>query len=182
MMASLEASLRAEAVRGTDDLAALVQNVNRLVYDATAENRYATFFYAQYDPSTRRLSYVNAGHNPPMLFRKGGSGWQTERLEASGTVVGLLPQSPYRQAALALKAGDLLIIYTDGVSEAMNPADEEWGEERMIEAIERCDGLRAAETIEQLMRAADDFASGAKQHDDMTLVVLRVYAEAGVRG
>src|SRR5215471_12339636 len=66
MMAGLAASLRAEAMRGTDDLAALVQNVNRLVYDATAENRYATFFYAQYDPSARRLSYVNAGHNPPM--------------------------------------------------------------------------------------------------------------------
>jgi phosphoserine phosphatase RsbU/P len=182
MMASLEASLRAEAMRGTDDLAALVQNVNRLVYDATAENRYATFFYAQYDPSTRCLSYVNAGHNPPMLFRKRQSGWQTERLEAGGTVVGLLPQFPYRQAAAALERGDLLVIYTDGVSEAMNPANEEWGEERMKEAIERCDGLDAAETIEHVMRAADDFASGAKQHDDMTLVVLRVHEQAGESG
>jgi phosphoserine phosphatase RsbU/P len=182
MMASLEASLRAEAMRGTDDLGALVQNVNRLVYDATAENRYATFFYAQYDPSTRCLSYVNAGHNPPMLFRKRESGWQTERLEAGGTVVGLLPQFPYRQAAAALERGDLLVIYTDGVSEALNPADEEWGEERMMDAVKRCDGLDAAETIEQVMRAADDFASGAKQHDDMTLVVLRVHEQAGESG
>ena len=176
MMASLEASLRAEAMRGTDDLGALVQNVNRLVYEATAENRYATFFYAQYDPSTRCLSYVNAGHNPPMLFRQRESGWRIERLDAGGTVIGLLPQFPYRQAAIALEAGDLLVIYTDGVSEAMNPFHEEWGEERMMEAVERCGGLGAAETIEQLMRAADAFASGAEQHDDMTLVVLRVHA------
>ncbi len=175
MMASLEASLRAEAMRGTDDLGALVQNVNRLVYDATAENRYATFFYAQYDPSERRLSYVNAGHNPPLLFRKHESGWRIERLEAGGTVVGLLPQFPYRQAAVTLEAADLLVIYTDGVTEAMNPTDEEWGEERMLEAVKRCDGLCAAETIEQLMRAADDFAAGAQQHDDMTLVILRVH-------
>jgi len=177
MMASLEASLRAEAMRGTDDLAALVQNVNRLVYEATAENRYATFFYAQYNSSTRCLSYVNAGHNPPMLFRKRESGWQTERLEAGGTVLGLLPQVPYRQAVLALESGDLLVIYTDGVSEAMNPAGEEWGEERMMKSIQGCDGLGAAETIERLMRSADDFASGAQQHDDMTLVVLRVIGE-----
>jgi sigma-B regulation protein RsbU (phosphoserine phosphatase) len=84
MMASLEASLRAEAMRGADDLAALVQSVNRLVYDATAENRYATFFYAQYDPKRRELTYVNAGHNPPLLFRKRGSGWKIERLETRG--------------------------------------------------------------------------------------------------
>jgi phosphoserine phosphatase RsbU/P len=175
MMASLEASLRAEAMRGTDDLAAVVQNVNSLVYEATAENRYATFFYAQYDPSARGLSYVNAGHNPPMLFRKRESRWRIERLDAGGTVIGLLPQFPYRQAALVLEAGDLLVVYTDGVSEAMNPADEEFGEERMIEAVTLSDGLSAAETIEQLMRSADDFASGAAQHDDMTLVVLRVH-------
>ena len=182
MMASLEASLRAEAMRGTDDLAVVVQNVNRLVYDATAENRYATFFYAQYDPSTRRLSYVNAGHNPPMLFRKREREWRIERLEAGGTVIGLLPQFPYRQAGIALEAGDLLVIYTDGVSEAMNPGNEEWGEERMMEAVKLCDALGAAETIDQLIRAADDFASGAQQHDDMTLVVLRVREEPALAG
>jgi sigma-B regulation protein RsbU (phosphoserine phosphatase) len=178
MMASLEASLRAEAMRGTDDLAALIQNVNRLVFDATAENRYATFFYAQYDPEPRELSYVNAGHNPPMLFRKRGTGWRIERLETGGTVVGLLPQFPYHQAAVALEAGDLLVIFTDGVSEAMNPADAEWGEERMIEAIQRNEGLSAAELIERVMQAADTFACDAKQHDDMTLVVLRVLPAA----
>ena len=178
MMASLEASLRAEAMRGSDDLAALVQNVNRLVYDATAENRFATFFYAQYDPEPRELCYVNAGHNPPMLFRRRGTSWRIERLETGGTVVGLLPQFPYHQATVALEAGDLLVSFTDGVSEAMNPADEEWGEERMMEAIERNGGLPAGELIERVMQAADAFACGAKQNDDMTLVVLRVLPAA----
>ena len=173
MMASLEASLRAEAMRGTDDLAALVQNVNRLVYDATAENRFATFFYAQYDSELRELCYVNAGHNPPLLFRKRGTEWRIERLETGGTVVGLMPEFPYHQAAVVLEAGDLLVVFTDGVSEAMNPADDEWGEERMIEAIQRNEALSAAELIERVMQAADVFACGAKQNDDMTLVVLR---------
>jgi sigma-B regulation protein RsbU (phosphoserine phosphatase) len=178
VMASLEASLRAEAMRGADDLAELVQNVNRLLYEATTENRYATFFYAQYDPEQRKLSYVNAGHNPPMLFRHRGSGCRVERLETGGTVVGLLPQFPYRQAAVALEAGDLLVIFSDGVSEAMNRSDEEWGEERLREAIERHDRRAAAEVLDSVMQAAVAFAGGALQHDDMTMVVLRVLPAA----
>jgi sigma-B regulation protein RsbU (phosphoserine phosphatase) len=174
MMASLEASLRAEAMRGTDDLCTLIQSVNHLVFDATAENRYATFFYAQYDPSPRRLTYVNAGHNAPMLFRRSGGGGGPLRLEATGTVVGLLPDPPFQQAGLTLQPGDVLVAYTDGVTEAMNSADEEWGEDGMIATMGRADGVCAAETVERIIGAADSFAAGAQQHDDMTLVVLRV--------
>ena len=174
MMASLEASLRAEAIRGTEDLSTLVQSVNRLVFDATAENRYATFFYAQYDPSSRRLTYVNAGHNPPILFRRSGGDGTPLRLAATGTVVGLLADPPFQQAALTLQPGDVLVAYTDGLSEAMNSADEEWGEGGMIAAMGGADGVCAAETVDLIIRAADSFAAGAQQHDDMTLVVLRV--------
>jgi sigma-B regulation protein RsbU (phosphoserine phosphatase) len=174
MMASLEASLRAEAMRGTEDLSTLVQSVNRLVFDATAENRYATFFYAQYDPSSRRLTYVNAGHNPPMLFRRLGGDGTPLRLGATGTVVGLLADPPFHQAALTLQPGDVLVAYTDGVSEAMNCADEEWGEDGMIATMGGADGVCAAETVDLIIGAADSFAAGAQQHDDMTLVVLRV--------
>jgi phosphoserine phosphatase RsbU/P len=120
------------------------------------------------------LSYVNAGHNPPMLFHKNGNERQLSRLDSGGTVVGMIPQFSYRQTTVELNPGDLLVMYTDGVSEAMNPAEEEWGEERMTSAIERCEGLSAAGTVEQILQAADEFARGAKQHDDMTLVVLRV--------
>ncbi|HYG81104.1 MAG TPA: SpoIIE family protein phosphatase, partial [Pyrinomonadaceae bacterium] len=174
LMASLQASLRGQAVVGTSDLAELMSTVNRLVYDASAENRYATFFYAQYEPQTRRLTYVNAGHNPPMILRSTNGGKEVLRLEAGGCVVGLLPNFPYSQASVTLEPGDIFIGFTDGISEAMNPSDEEWGEERMLEAARECDGLSASEIIARLIAAADQFAAGAKQHDDMTLVVVRV--------
>ena len=177
MMATLQASLRGEAIHVTGDLGQMMRGVNRLVFEASTSNRYATFFYAQYDPRERTLGYVNAGHNPPMLFRKCGQSWQVMRLDVGGTVIGLLEDFPFVQAAVAFQPGDLLVAYTDGVSEAMNPADEEWGEDRMREAIEQSGGLGAAQLIESILAAADAFAAGAPQHDDMTLVALRVLAE-----
>lgn len=174
LMASLQASLRGQAIRGTGDLAGVISHVNRLVYDASAENRYATFFYSQYEPEKRQLTYVNAGHNPPMILRKRDGEWQITRLEEGGAVVGLLPGFPYSQAAVELEPGDMLLAFTDGISEAMNPDDEEWSEEQLIEAAKECEGLSAADTIARIVEAADRFAAGAKQHDDMTLIVVRV--------
>jgi len=174
MMATLQASLRGEAMRGAENLGRMIAGVNRLVFDASTANRYATFFYAEYEPQRRTLTYVNAGHNPPMLFRSGGNGADVERLEVGGTVIGLLESFPFQQASVTLEPGDLLVAYTDGVSEAMNPDDEEWGEARMMETLERCRGLSAARIIEYVMAGADTFASGAPQHDDMTLVVFNV--------
>jgi sigma-B regulation protein RsbU (phosphoserine phosphatase) len=174
-MASLQASLRADAVRAGDDIASLIARVNTMVYDASTEDRYATLFYAQFDPATRHLSYVNAGHCPPILLHSAASGGIVERLdEAGGTVVGLLPECAYKQADISLAPGDLLVIYTDGFSEAMNPELEEWGEKRLLEAITSCGGICAKETIAHVMQAADGFAAGAPQSDDMTLVILRV--------
>jgi sigma-B regulation protein RsbU (phosphoserine phosphatase) len=173
LMASLQASLRGQAIQGTHDLAGLMSNVNRLVYDASAENRYATFFYAQYEPATRRLAYVNAGHNPPMILRQVNNGFEVSRLEIGGVVVGLLRDFPYSQGCVTLEPGDLLIAFTDGISEAMNPAEEEWGEEQLLEVAQSCSDLSAAGMIKRLMDAADTFAAGAKQHDDMTLVIIK---------
>jgi sigma-B regulation protein RsbU (phosphoserine phosphatase) len=174
MMASLQASLRGEATRAPENLAALVANVNHLVFEASSANRYATFFYAQYDPETGRLTYVNAGHNPPMLFHREGDQWRIERLDVGGTVVGLFKKFAYKQACVTIAPGDVLVAFTDGISEAMNAADEEWGEEQLIETVEQCDGLTPSEIIARIMEAADGFVAGAKQHDDMTLVVLSV--------
>ncbi len=174
MMATLQASLRGEAMRGSENLGRMIAGVNRLVFDASTANRYATFFYAEYDPARRALLYVNAGHNPPMLFRRCGGSGAVERLEVGGTVIGLLESFPFQQGSVTIDPGDLLVAYTDGVSEAMNPEDEEWGEARMMETLERCRGLNAERIIEYVMAGADAFASGAPQHDDMTLVVLNV--------
>jgi sigma-B regulation protein RsbU (phosphoserine phosphatase) len=173
MMASLQASLRGEATRGAENLATLMSHVNRLVYEASSSNRYATFFYGQYNPATRQLTYVNAGHNPPMLFHGSGETFRLSRLETGGTVVGLLETFPYEQGRLTIEPGDTFIAFTDGISESMNSAEEEWGEAALIETVKTCYGLSPAETITRIMQAADKFVAGAKQHDDMTLVVLR---------
>ena len=179
MMASLQASLRSEATRGLESLAAAVSNINRLVYEASSANRYATFFYGQYDPATRQFDYVNAAHNPPILFRCANGTWSVRRLDVGGTVVGLLQSFPYQQASVELMERDLLVAYTDGISEAMNAADEEWGEERLRQTIESCATLPAQEIMQRVFVATDAFVAGAKRHDDMTLVVLRVVAKAG---
>jgi phosphoserine phosphatase RsbU/P len=174
MMASLEASLRAEAMRAGNDLGTIIESVNNMVYDASAEDRYATLFYAQYEPASRRLAYVNAGHCAPMVFRN-SSPDDLERLDqAGGPGVGLMPDCKYEQAEIALLTGDVIVIYTDGISEAMNPSLEEWGEERVAKVARDATSLCAEKIIAKIVEAADAFAAGAPQHDDMTLVVLRV--------
>jgi phosphoserine phosphatase RsbU/P len=175
MMASLQASLRSEATRAPENLAAAVGNINRLVYEASSSNRYATFFYGQYSPTEGRFDYVNAGHNAPMLFHRSSSDDTLVRLEPGGTVVGLLEDAVYVQGSVRLRPGDILVAYTDGISEAMNVDDEEWGEERLVEAIQTGRGDSAQELLEHLFEAATLFAGAAPQHDDMTLVVLRAF-------
>jgi sigma-B regulation protein RsbU (phosphoserine phosphatase) len=170
LMASLQASLRGQTISGPTDLAKLMYNVNRLIFETSPANRYATFFYGQFEPLARRLTYVNGGHNPPMVFRNG----EVLRLEDGGPVVGLFKTASYTQSGVILEGGDVLLLYTDGISEAMNASDEEWGEERMIEAVRACQCRPSLEMIDELMCAADGFAAGAPQHDDMTIMVIRV--------
>ena len=172
MMASLEASLRALA-SVVQDPAELMDRVNGLVCQASAANCYITLFYAQYDPVNRRLSYVNAGHNPPIVLRNYGGSHQVLRLETGGPVIGLLPCN-YQRGTFSHEVGDLLVLFTDGVSESMNAQFEEWGEARLIELVKTSHSLPASEAMRRILNAAEAFAAGASQHDDMTLVVLRV--------
>jgi sigma-B regulation protein RsbU (phosphoserine phosphatase) len=172
LMASLRASLRGVTLDNPRDFAKLMHKVNRLVYEASASNRYATFFFAAYDPKTRRLECVNAGHNPPILLRNG----EVIRLETGGPVVGLLPFAPYIEQAITLQSGDLLLLYTDGISEAMTHDDEEWGEQRMIQAASAVRNQEAGEVLRAMFDAADKFTAGAPQHDDMTMLILKLDA------
>ncbi|MBS1795377.1 MAG: SpoIIE family protein phosphatase [Acidobacteria bacterium] len=173
MMASLQASLRGQAIHCGSDLAALMKHVNTLVYEASTSNRYATFFYAQLDTRTRRLIYVNAGHNPPFLLRKNGD---VLRLEEGGAVVGMLPSMfvNYTQGEIQLEPGDLLVGYTDGISEAMNPDEEEWGEDAMLAELKAVYEKSSEEILDHIVAGADRFAAGAKQHDDMTMIIVRI--------
>ncbi len=175
LMASLRASLRSIAGLQSGNLAALISHVNKLVYESSTANRYATFFYAEFQPSTRILTYVNAGHNPPYVLRRA----QAIPLEPTGTVVGLIPNAEYEQATIQLEPGDVLLAFTDGISEAMNHDKEEWGEDRMIatvnQLLSQADCTATAQQILTcIFEAADKFTAGAPQHDDMTLLVCTV--------
>jgi sigma-B regulation protein RsbU (phosphoserine phosphatase) len=173
MMANLEALLRAQA-HITNELPLLMMRVNNLLCDASAAGRFATFFYAQYVPSSRQLCYVNAGHNPPVVIRRDGCDYQTSRLDAGGPVIGLLRDVSYQQGYFALQPGDSVILFTDGVSESMNSLNQEWGEEQLIESAKACYDLGASQALNRIMDKAVAFAEGAPQHDDMTLVVLHI--------
>ncbi len=175
LMASLRACLRTSILDGARDLAGLMQKLNQLVYESSSANRYATFFFSVYEPATRVLSFVNAGHNPPFLLRAGVSDpGASIRLEAGGSVIGLLPNLRYKEMSLVLDAGDVLLAYTDGISEAMTADDEEWGEESMLEAVQVVRHEPPETIIRTVLESADRFTHAAPQHDDMTLLVLKV--------
>jgi sigma-B regulation protein RsbU (phosphoserine phosphatase) len=171
LMASLRASLRALAIAYSGAIAQLMADLNDLIYEASSADRYATFFYGVVDPAARTFSYVNAGHNPPLLFRAGSE--DILHLEEGGLMVGTFRGVQYQQGSVALRTGDTLVMFTDGISEAMNPAGEEFGEDRIVAAIREGAGLRAAALVDWVLSAVDSFTAGAPQHDDMTLVVVR---------
>jgi phosphoserine phosphatase RsbU/P len=177
LMASLRASLRGMTRTSNHDLAAMMREINLLVFESSAINRYATFFYAQYDPRTRRLSYVNAGHNAPVVIRPSssidGPRYEVLRLEVCGPVVGLLRDAEFEQSNLTIQPGDILLAFTDGISESMTVDQEEWGEERMIARLEGNAALPADALLHALLDEATDFAAGAPQYDDMTLLVCK---------
>jgi len=147
----------------------MIGTLNRLIFDSSPSNRYATLFYSQYDPATRMLTYVNGGHCPPMVLR----GAEILRLEEGGPVVGLFRPARFTQGTFQVRPGDVMVGFTDGISEAMNAADEEWGEDALGIFLQSCGGDTAREMIPKIVAGADAFANGHPQHDDMTLIVVR---------
>lgn len=173
LMAGLRASLRTMTLAGSMELRTLMQRMNQLIYEASAINRYATFFFAIFDPSGRSLRYVNAGHNAPVLLQHRSGSFTRRRLDVGGPPVGLLPVSAYEEQSLTIESGDVLLAYTDGISEAMTADDEEWGEENMIAAAEAAFEGCATDILHALFGAADQFTRKAPQHDDMTLLIVK---------
>jgi len=171
LMAGLQARLQSLAPQHVADLAEMLERINRSTHSATDSNRYATLFYALYDGAERSLRYVNAGHDPPLLLRRGAP---TLRLEASGTAVGLLPDVRYVERTIELQPGDLLLAYTDGVTEALDPAGNELGAERLERWARRHDELSAAGMCDAILADVDRHVSGAPPIDDLTLTVARV--------
>ncbi len=170
LMASLQASIRA-LVPLDLSLSELTGRVNDLMVQNTNHGRFITFFWGILSEGDGTFTYVNAGHNPPVLCRKGGG---LERLDRGGLILGVMAtQSPYDQATVELRPGDTLCLYTDGVSEAMSPSGEEFGEGRIDEMLSASEGDPVEAVKDSFVNAVTTFAGAAGQYDDITLLFLR---------
>ena len=170
MMSNVQSSLRTAASFIGNDGPAVLTAVNRQVHASSLEDRFATLFYGVFEGAERRLRYVNAGHNPPMVIRRDGS---IISLEAGGAPVGIFADSTYEQGTVELNPGDLILAYTDGVIEATNPAESEWGVEGLRKAATGSNALCADEIVDAIFTSMDEFSLG-RQTDDATVVVVWV--------
>jgi serine phosphatase RsbU (regulator of sigma subunit) len=168
-MANLQANLRSQYAVALDDLPRLLKSVNQLFYENSSESSYATLFFADYDDCSRRLRYVNCGHLPPLLLRADG---HLERLTATNTVLGLFEKWECVVAEVQLAAGDTVVLYTDGVTEAENAQEEQFGEPRLAETMLAQRHLPVTSLLETIVAAVLKFSDG-EQADDITLVVAR---------
>ncbi len=173
LMATFQASLRTlSTTPGT--LTELVGRMNRYACSNSQNGRrFTTAFIAEYNPAARTLAYVNAGHNSPMLLRQSGT---IERLSIGGVPLGIMEDAPYESATVTLQPGDWLAIFTDGVVEAENRAQEEYGEQRLIAMLHSGVNLTPAALLNGIMVDLDRFAGNAPQHDDVTCVLLKAIA------
>jgi len=169
LMASLQASLRGLTAGGVSDLRELMAKLNTLVYDATPKNRFATFVYVLYDQDSRRVRLCSAGHNASLLISHDEAKW----IRPPGIALGLMRKAAYEQVEFTLAPGDRLILYTDGITEARNAVEDEYGEDRLAQFALTLGDLPAAESLTACIAQVDHFAGSTPQHDDMTGLILR---------
>jgi sigma-B regulation protein RsbU (phosphoserine phosphatase) len=173
LMASLQAALRSQVLldgHGPESTADLVARMNRHLFLNTSDDRYATFFYAEYDAATHTLRYTNAGHHPPLYI----VGERVMRLEEGGMVVGLFDDCTYEQGTLRVEPGSLLLAYSDGLIEPENVYGEEFSTERLIEVALRHRDAPPRTLAEKLVAATEEWAGSPEQADDMTVIVARL--------
>jgi len=169
MMMALHARVQVLA-EDPGDLAHFMTRINKATCAKCPSNRFITFFFSVLNAATGDLAYANAGHNPPILVRANGD---AEMLEGGGPVLGILSIAPYSEMHAQLDHGDMLVLYSDGVTEANNPAYDEFDEERFIEVLKANRTLPAAAIVQTVIAAVTEFAAGAPQADDITLLVAK---------
>ncbi len=176
IMSVVHASLRIIADEGNVSLPELAAKMNRFLYRSTRSSSYATFFYAQVDEDSRQLRYVNAGHNPPYLLRSVDAQplREIEELSTGGMIIGMFPQASYEEAKVDLRTGDVLVVFTDGVTEAMSPNEEEFGEERLKHLLRSVAHLPVEEMSAKILQELTKWIAHAAQHDDLTFIVMKV--------
>jgi sigma-B regulation protein RsbU (phosphoserine phosphatase) len=198
LMSTVQASLRSQAPSVNGNLIELVSSMNRLLHTSTDAASYATFFYAQFDEVTGFLTYVNAGHNPPILLRAvaaeraqrvgqatvaghetkvtepGSKRSEFNLLTKGGPIIGVFDDCEYEQETIKMQSGDLLVAYTDGVTEAYNSDEEEFGEKRLRRIISESADLSAQRLTERIVESVRDWCRDTPLQDDLTLVVMKV--------
>ena len=179
LMSTVQATLRSLAAHhpnsnnGKISLADTVGTLNRLLCDSTGGANYVTFFYAQFDPISKRLVYVNAGHNPP-LYMSADSVHEFTPLSCGGLIVGVFRDCSYEQALIETKPGDLLFAYTDGLTEALNHKGEEFGVQRIKDTLTASSHLPVQELRDELVQRVKEWCGNAPQYDDLTFVIMKV--------
>jgi sigma-B regulation protein RsbU (phosphoserine phosphatase) len=169
LMATVRASFRAH-IEAPCTLESLASSLNNTILQSANSNNFVSFFYGELEGPSGKIDFVNAGHNPPIIVRTGG---EVERLKASGLILGVFPGARHSAAATSLAPGDLLVAFSDGVTETQNPAGDEYGEERLIELLLRERTRPAAGVQDQVAASIKAFAGTEPQYDDVTLVVLK---------
>lgn len=169
MVSTIHSALRL-LLSQTEVGAALVHRLNRHIAESSAPNKFITLLLAALDPERSEITYVNAGHNPGLLVRPTG---EVIELEAGGLPLGLFDNSPYQSRSVQLEPGDLVCIYSDGITEAVSPADEEFGLNRLVELLREAHERALSEIITKIDGVVTDFAAGQSQGDDQTVVLMR---------
>jgi serine phosphatase RsbU (regulator of sigma subunit) len=166
LMANLRANLRSQYALAVEDLPRLLKSVNRLFYENTPEDCYATLVFGVYDDARRTLRYANCGHNPPLLLRADGT---VDKLDSTTTVLGMFEDWECPLAETQILRGDVLVINTDGITEAVDSGGEEFGVTRLIEGVQARRGLNPQALIGEIFEAVHQFSQGP-QADDLTLI------------
>jgi sigma-B regulation protein RsbU (phosphoserine phosphatase) len=169
LMANLQATLRGQTLVNSPVHEAISRS-NKLLFESTDPEKFATLFYGVLDPVTHDMAYCNAGHEIPFVF----SGEEKpSRLETGGIALGVLDVFPYSEDAVRLGAGDLLIIYSDGIPDANNQFDQPFGESRFVSLVRQFRDQPAAVIIDKIVEAVQEHESGTERLDDLTLVVVK---------
>jgi sigma-B regulation protein RsbU (phosphoserine phosphatase) len=174
LMSSLHAAVHAQSA-SHDSLVGTISAVNRYLAENIPSNRFVTLFYAELDPESGALSFLNAGHNPPLIVHAAGT---VEQLASGGLPLGIKPDAEYREGRTQLQRGDVLCIYSDGVTEAVSPTGEEFGPTRLYEVVSRNIDASAAGIRDRIESSLTKFAQGTSAADDIPLVIVKRQAEA----
>ena len=169
LMAHLQANLRSQSAIARDQPRRFLRSVNQLFYENSTDSAYATLFFAEYDDKTRRLRYANCGHLSALVLRSDDT---LERLDSTGTVLGLFSEWDCSISELEIFSGDTLALYTDGITESFNNAGDEYGEHRLIEVLRRNRDLSSEALLASIVEDVQHF-SPHEQHDDITLIVAK---------